>query len=225
MMTAWQNPTQRPSVSMRTVHIWRIRLGDPHAVERLAPVLSADERARAERFHRPEDRTAFIITRGTVRELLGGYLSLPAAAVRLQYSQTGKPSLVENDGLYFNVSHSGSLALLALSARPVGIDVELIKPDFDWMDISGRFFSQEEISELSGSEAGLRVQRFFSLWTRKEALLKATGAGVPGLEAGVEQVGWNITEIDAAPGYAAAVAHKGEELNLWHWQSDEVLIG
>lgn len=214
---------------MRAVHIWRIPLtGDPLLIERVRAVLSGDERARAERFHRPEDRAKFIIARGVVRDVLGGYLSLPAAGVRLQYSPTGKPSLVEQDELHFNVSHSGSLALLAVSGYPVGIDVELVQPGFDFTDISSRFFSPEEIAELNRTEAGSRVERFFSLWTRKEAVLKATGTGVPGLESGVVEVGWKITEIDAAPGYAAAVAHQGEggeEPSCWQWQSDEVLIG
>jgi 4'-phosphopantetheinyl transferase len=226
MKTDWQAPLKRPCVSSRTVHIWRVRLtGGQALIDRFLPVLTCDERARGERFVRLEDRTRFIAARGALREVLGSYLSIPAESVRLQYSQTGKPSLADRDDLHFNVSHSGDLALLALSGQPVGIDVEQIKPDFDFAGISQRFFRAEEVAELDATGEASKVQRFFALWTRKEAFLKATGKGVPGLESSLAGAQWKIEAIDADPGYAAAVAHKGEELSFWQWLGSEALVG
>ncbi len=222
-LNVWSDPPDDPSVAVFAVHIWRIRLtADPILVEHLQMVLSGDERARTERFHFPQDRAKFIIARAAVRKVLGIYLSLPAVRVRIEYAPGGKPFLRGHDGLHFNLSHSGSIALMAVSGHPVGVDVELVQPGFDFTDISNRYFLPAEIAGLNRTDAASRVQQFFSLWTRKEAVLKANGTGIAGLQAGVDDHGWKIADIHAAPGYAAAVAHHGTDLSYWQWQSNEV---
>ena len=87
---------------------------------------------------------------------------------------------------------------------------------------SSRIFSPGETAALHELDAEARVPRFFALWTRKEAVLKARGEGLPGLDSTVPDDGWLITDLDAAPGYAAAVAHKGDELNCWQWPGDDL---
>ena len=95
-------------------------------------VLSDDERGRAARFVRSEDQRKFVVARGALRRLLGLYLGKNPAAVRLGYSERGKPFVEDGAGITFNLSHSGELALYAIaSARRVGIDVEKTRPGPD----------------------------------------------------------------------------------------------
>ena len=72
----------------------------------------------------------------------------------------------------YNLSDSGDRILIAVSRQAVGIDVEYVKPKFYYDTILPLNFTQEEIDFISGGDSS---NRFFMLWTRKEAILKATG--------------------------------------------------
>ena len=87
----------------------------------------------------------------------------------------------EEDGsaLHFSLSHSGSIAAVAVTtAGPVGVDVEYLRPISDWQSVARRFFSVKENSLLSTVQEGQRELAFYCCWTRKEAVIKATGDGL-----------------------------------------------
>src|SRR5207245_3486469 len=84
----------------------------------------------------------------------------------------------EENSVQFNGSHSHGLALLAFArGRHLGVDVELIRPEFAVDEIADRYFSPEEAMELRGLPPSLRAEAFFLCWTRKEAYIKARGEG------------------------------------------------
>lgn len=212
------------------IHVWHAALDrDAGAVERWASTLSPDEIARANRFHFANDKNHYIVGRGMLRELLGKYLGQVPASLEFSYGEHGKPALAgahAASGLSFNLSHSGGLVVYAFAkARNLGIDVERIKPDFVSEDIARRYFSAREVNDLLSLPTDEeRPEAFFRCWTRKEAYLKARGAGLqipldsfsvsllPGQPAeflgGVEPC-WNLAAFGLAEGYAAAVAHDG----------------
>jgi 4'-phosphopantetheinyl transferase len=138
----------------------------------------------------------------------------------------------------FNVSHSGSVALLAFGrGREVGIDVERIRRNFDPSAIARRFFSEYEQKELSAVSSQAKVEAFFRCWTRKEAYIKATGDGlslplsefdvslVPGemdaLRAtrpeASEAERWLLREVEAGEGYVAALCAGGRDWKARGW--------
>src|SRR6185503_16840317 len=165
------------------VHVWRAQLdlGDgPRA--KLEQTLSADERARAGRFHFEKDRHHYIAGRGSLRAILGRYLDLEPDQVRFSYNAFGKPGLdpgAHQSSLHFNLAHSHGLALFAFNRnRQVGIDVEWIRPDFATHEIALRFFSPPEVSALCSLPSSLQPTAFFNCWTRKEAFIKARGLGL-----------------------------------------------
>ena len=82
---------------------------------------------RASRFRFERDRRRYLASRLALRHLLAAALGADLAALRLAEDGNGKPCLVdEPDRCHFNLSHSGGLALIALSrAAPVGVDLEL----------------------------------------------------------------------------------------------------
>jgi 4'-phosphopantetheinyl transferase len=165
------------------VHIWYASLGHaPQLQGRLLPLLSTDERKRAERFYFEADRQRSIVVRGLLRILIGRYLDIEPEAVGFTYSEFGKPALDKVAGslpLHFNVSHSDDLAVWAFArSQPVGIDVERIRSMTDESRFAAQLFSLPE-SALLASLSGLdRVRAFFALWTAKEAFLKAIGMGL-----------------------------------------------
>jgi 4'-phosphopantetheinyl transferase len=113
--------------------------------------------------------------------ILGSYLASNPSRLVLQYSEKEKPSLYPSSSegpLEFNVSHSGSIAMLAFSrGRAVGVDVEALRDNFDHEAIARRFFSAEERRQFTDLPPAERYHCFFRCWTRKEAYIKAHGAG------------------------------------------------
>ena len=158
---------------MTVVDVWRISLTAPdHAVGRLQATLDEAETQRSQRFRFAEHRRRYVIGHGAARTILGGYLRVPAAAVPWVRGVNGKPGLAA--GPYqISLSHSGEVALLAVTERPVGVDVEEVR-DLDVATVS-RHFPTTERAELSAMDDPARVRRFTTLWTRKEALVKASG--------------------------------------------------
>lgn len=165
------------------VHLWLVEfpLVREHLLY-LESFLSPDEVARAARFLFPEDRERFILTRGALREILARYLEQAPQEILFAYNQQGKPDLAreaDRRRLSFNASHVDSLALIAISdGRAVGVDVERIDNSRMTMAIARRFFSASEVEKLLALPEEIRDEAFFIGWTRKEAILKAIGAGL-----------------------------------------------
>ena len=163
--------------------------GDTHVyVARLAdagpflPLLSDDERARAERFRLARVRDQFVAARGHLRALLGRYLGIEPKAVPVLYADGGKPHLPPGYPLHFNVSHTDGLAVLAVGHRRVGVDVERVRPIPDADGLVTRFFTRRECDQFHALPPAARPAAFLRAWTRKEAVLKAIGRGVQSLD-------------------------------------------
>jgi 4'-phosphopantetheinyl transferase len=190
------------------IQIWRASLAIDEATElRLRGILSDDERERADGFQFDRDRRRFIASRGMLRELLGRRLGSAPERIRFRVGPHGKPALVD-DELHFSVSHSGELALFAVSPdSELGIDVEQVRPVAQRDRIVDRYFTADEWAACR-DESGDR--RFFRCWTRKEAWLKARGEGLSGPvdEQPSDDARWTVRPIEAAPGFVAALAEE-----------------
>jgi 4'-phosphopantetheinyl transferase len=228
---------------MVSVDIYKVRLeADAARLDSLYEILAPPERERATRFRFAEHRRRFIVCRGTLREILSRYLELHPARIAFAYNRHGKPSLRDSrrgsDGrfseIHFNVSHSGSWALQAVTrAGEVGIDIERIDPRFynaGFVDeqIPERFFSPREVAQLRALPADQQTAAFFRCWTRKEAYIKARGLGLAlpldsfDVSLGPDDPpallrcagGWSVQDLagqdfNVPPGYAAAVVAEG----------------
>ena len=224
------------------VHVWRADLERIREDEsRWQEVLSGDEKERAARFHFPTDRQRYMASRAVLRMILAGYLQTDAADLAFVYSKREKPSLAlahAASGLMFNLSHSVGVSLYAIARRrELGIDIEQLGRNSDLQGIAHRFFSpseQQQLAKLSGEE---KVQGFFRCWTRKEAYIKATGDGLAlpltqfdvSLDAGngnallatrpdaSQAQKWDLREVSAGAGYAAALCMQGQGCEVKDW--------
>lgn len=165
---------------MDEVQVWHVPLDrPPEAVLACRAFLSPDEVRRSEGFHTEKDRRHWIVARGTLRLILGRARSAAPASLCFELGPHGKPSLA--GGPSFNLSHCADLALVAVAPaeRPVGVDVEGVRSLRDLRSIEERYFSAEEKAFLeaaaAGSSAGARARAFLTLWTRREAAVKALG--------------------------------------------------
>ncbi len=228
--TLWPKGPSKPEFPANRIDIWRVCPDEPLGAGSEFSVLSDDEIDRAKRFLFEKDRIRFTRCRSALRELLASYLAIPAAEVRFDYLAGGKPQLAADlnpRGLQFNVSHSGVVALIAISdACLLGVDVEKIRDEVDTAALAERFFSLRERAGLRALPDHLRVPGFFACWTRKEAFIKATGDGLsfpladfsvtthPNLKPTLEEIRgateagkhWLLADLEVRDGYRAAVA-------------------
>jgi 4'-phosphopantetheinyl transferase len=175
----WKPAPAFPGLAPGEVQVFSVSLDD---LPLATPVsrLSDDESRRAGSFYFERDRRRFAATRGVLRGLLGRYLAVDPSALVFGYGPQGKPALAAPwQGLRFNVSHSGGLALLAFSAdHEIGVDIEQERPVPEMDSIAERNFSPRESAALRVLGDGERGRAFFRCWTRKEAFIKAVGDGL-----------------------------------------------
>ena len=137
--------------------------------------LTTPEKERAVRFHFERDRHRWIRGRAWIRQELGKALGQPAEAVAITAEPGGRLYLPDHPGFDFNLSHTGGwIALGICQEGRIGVDIETIDPTFPAMEIAAEFFLPEECDWIAQGS----VERFFHLWTAKEALMKATGRGM-----------------------------------------------
>jgi 4'-phosphopantetheinyl transferase len=178
--SVWSNPPDDLDLKPHIVDIWRVQIQMPkYSQKRLEVALSAEESERAARFHFPVDRNRFIVAHGCLRDILTRYLHCEAGQLSFSNGKYGKPALVPDQGINFNISHSGDYALIAVAqGRNVGIDVEQFRKRISPHDIARRFFSKTEVAELEALPLEQQEVAFFTCWTRKEAYIKAQGLGL-----------------------------------------------
>lgn len=163
-----------------TAHVWTCSFEkNKENLPKYIKLLSKDEQQRSSRFKFEKDRNCYIITRGILRLLLANYLDQKPEEIKFRYSTYGKPKLAIEQELKFNVSHSGNMAAFAFFAgQEVGVDIELIKDDFNILELAQNFFSNTEISFLENQPKKELSRTFFRCWTRKESFIKAEGSGL-----------------------------------------------
>jgi 4'-phosphopantetheinyl transferase len=184
------------------VHIWRADLDQ--LTELSDAVLSDGERERAASFSSARGRERWARARAVLRELLGGYLGREPRTIELESGERGKPGVLDGDGIEFNLSHSGGLALYAFTdGNPVGIDVELAGRVHDPVRVAEREFGPEQAERLRALPAAELEPEFLRLWVRHEAALKCRGAGLAGT---AEEDDLALIDLDVGTDGAAAVA-------------------
>lgn len=156
---------------------------DALAAARLA-WLSTDERERYERYIPARSRHEYLVTRVLCRTLLARHLGVEPAALAFVLGPYGKPELRDPTlpagvPLRFNLSNTNGLVACAITrGRDVGVDVEHLNRRTETLSVADRFFSAQETAALFALPASAQRQRFFELWTLKEAYIKARGLGL-----------------------------------------------
>lgn len=211
------------------VTVWWAHPLDPDTRPDLVGLLDAHERARLRALRREADRARYLAAHALARIVLGEQVGVDPDALRLDRTcrcgdQHGKPRLAERpESPGFSLTHSGNLVGVALGPGPVGLDVEHRRP---LTSLDG--LAEHVLSPAERARGELDARTFLVVWTRKEALLKATGEGlsspmdaitlsgpqeaprVHGWDGGPHRPMW-LADLDAPePDHPAALAGFGE---------------
>jgi 4'-phosphopantetheinyl transferase len=176
----WTKTPEKLRLPQKQCHIFCALLKNHHKfLNDYENILSKEEKDRASRIVNASDREQFIIRRMLLRQILSRYTHIRPGDILLDYSATGKPTLLKEHNpsdLRFSISRRNDLALFAFACQQdIGIDLEYIQNDKDLLGIAREQFSTQEHRELSDLPANERNIRFYSYWTCKEAYIKARG--------------------------------------------------
>jgi 4'-phosphopantetheinyl transferase len=210
---SWIDARDIPPLEQDEVQVWQFGLDvTPQEFESDLALLSPDERARADRYRFERHRMRFVHGRATLRHLLSAWTGVAPGDLRFRYSERGKPGLMSAANLHFNLSHSGDLALLAVTrGNEPGVDIELLRPVRDAGEIARRFFTEREATGIGALAGDDRMRAFFRCWTRKEAWLKSNGTGITG---GLNQV--EVTFLADEPAAILSIAGDCDAGAAWH---------
>jgi 4'-phosphopantetheinyl transferase len=228
----WMNSSACVFNVSEHVDVWKIEVSaDSLLLDSFLAIMPPGEIDRANRYFQTKDKNRYITSRGALRNILGEYLNQPPASVTFGID-IGKKPFILNTGatpLHYNISHSGNWILLAVSTSTIGADIELINYSFDYKEVIDDIFNPEEVNYIKQTQP---IERFFQLWTRKEALTKATGKGLddnmkamPGLD-GVHFVqsnliassnNWLISSFNVQGQYEASIASNPAISEMLFW--------
>lgn len=200
-----------PNLPNDTVQILTFTYADFFSeVDSFWQILDVKQCQKADNFYFEEHRTQHIIAHGLLRLVLAHYTLQEPQDIVFNIESKGKPFLHENSGEWqFNMSHTNSLVSIAIGKKSqVGVDIETVKFDKNIEGIAQRFFAPSESAEFANYSGALQTEKFYRLWTHKEAVLKATGEGIAG---GLDSWVFNLSEVPIS--LRAAPLHM--DCNCW----------
>lgn len=155
-------------------HVFRINISECYATISglYSGILSDTELDRASRFFHFQDRASYVVGKYYLRKILSCFVSLPPNELHFSTVGNKKPVL---RGVEFNMSHSNGYVVVAVNSSPVGVDLEYINPTFDFTPMLDSCLGVEELLFLADTD---KRSGFYWLWTRKEAVLKASAEGL-----------------------------------------------
>lgn len=160
----------------RRIDIWEYSLAKfwPAAES----LLNEEELQRAKRFYFAVHQRRFTMGRALMRVILSHYLNKDPKDLQFSTHEYGKPYLLNDPHLQFNLSHSQDLALLAIGQdHALGIDIEYFSGR-PFKGMSQMMFSKQEQQQFTHVPTSMRTLSFFQVWAQKEAFIKASGMGL-----------------------------------------------
>jgi 4'-phosphopantetheinyl transferase len=212
------------------VHVWKFP-----AIPSDFSELNDQEKIVAERFRFEGDRNRYVTGRKSLRNLLAKYHSVDMSDIHIIGEKGQKPQVISpNSTIRFNISHSGEWVVIALAQEELGIDIEWIDSAFDYSNILMEHFGMAERQFISSAENPLSA--FYFLWTRKEALAKAEGSGLPENLSWVSVLGrdsisgsnkkkWNIKSFNLSPDYPVSLVYSDSLREIFYFDGSHLFTG
>jgi len=217
-------------MSVVHVYILPLKVSDDQRYRACVENLSMHDGETSSEFKRSKSAAQYPVSRFLIRYLLSSKLGVACKDLEFEVNEYGKPHCLQakRQNIFYNTSHSHELLAIAVSSRcEIGLDIEYLARKNNIENIAKEMFSEEEnVWMLQNSE--LLRDRFFELWTHKEAYIKANGVGIAGhlsdivfeevIDVGLQIKGqeleWAFSKFEPAKGYVGAVAMSGTEFEV-----------
>ena len=143
-------------------------------------LISKGKRMLIERYRKISDKKLCLAGDILSREAIYEKCGINPVDVKFDNSEFGKPYVVNNIDVHFNISHSGDYVICAIDDKPIGVDIEKITNIN--MDTTRYFCTSNELKYIFDNSPQNILQRFFRIWTLKEAYFKNIGTGLNDLK-------------------------------------------
>lgn len=157
--------------------------------EKWFSLMTEDKQNRVSRYKDSERRKCSIAGEMLVKSYIGNTLNVAPETLNILADKNGKP-YITNCKIHFNISHCENIIAYAFSNEETGIDIEKIRPIS--LSVLKRFYSKEEQEFVLGKAFGEYnsdnynapeiLERFYRIYTLKEAICKKSGIGIKGLK-------------------------------------------
>ncbi len=170
----WKSYQLEKELSLNETHLFKISVSKNfQRIKRLiSGVVSDIEFEKANRIFSQKDKERYLTSKFFLRTILSKWVGTAPHQVDFITHELKKPTV---KGVEFNISHTGDYIIIGVSPEIIGVDLELIDQSFDFESILDITFSKEEIDFIGIDQ--INPAKFYTLWTRKEAILKAGGEG------------------------------------------------
>ncbi len=158
-------------------------------------LMNTDKQRRVDRFRFVDDKKRTVAGEMLARKAIAEWCSVAPESIEFGIKELGKP-YAKDLAVEFNISHSGDMVVCAVDDKPIGIDIEQIRP-ID-LAVAKRIFTNEELLYLFGRTPTEQdftfatnteiLTRFFELWTAKEAYVKCVGIGIKNMKININEV-------------------------------------
>ena len=207
------------------VIVYKIYLPDyVSIIDDLSSFLDLKEIDRSKKYYKEIDKNRFIICRSLLKFVLSIHTKSDIKQIKLDYQKNKKPYLSSHPSVFFNVTHSEYYGLIAIANRAIGIDIEHIDKPYDVVNSLEHIYNDKEISLIQNAID--KNYTFHSIWTRKEAFVKALGKGIDDDFSKVPSIdglhildssitkskkNWKIQGFEITDNYIGAVAYEEKE--------------
>lgn len=157
--------------------------------EKWFSLMTEDKQGRVSRYKELTRRKCSVAGEKLVKEYIGKDLNIAPESLEILSDENGKPFMKDCE-IHFNISHCENILAYAFSDEEIGIDIEKIRPIS--LSVAKRFFSFDEQKYVFGralnecnsenSDTPKILERFYRIYTIKEALCKKSGIGIKGLK-------------------------------------------
>lgn len=185
---------------------------DLELYETLSLLISPDRKVKLDNFKFDIDKKLGLYADLLIRVAINQDLNIENGDIEFSTNNYGKPFFKNNQYYYFNVSHTRNMIAVAISNNPVGVDVEKIG-EID-LGIAKRFFTENELNYIEESQDNT-YERFFEIWTKKEAYIKYIDKGLSVTLNSFDVTGKNLSERFYTVGYGKYIINMcGAEENI-----------
>ena len=185
-------------ISPATAYLWFSfleEIQDEKLIAEYRRLLPSSERDKLGRYRFDRHKKRYLVGRALIRTVLSSCTGVAPDQITLARETHGRPYLAlssQGQPLQFSLSYTDGLVAAAVVVEGrVGIDVEYINRNTDCLEIAHKYFSPSEYTELQQLPEIQMRERFFELWTLKEAYVKAQGLG---LSLALNEVNFNFSD-------------------------------
>ena len=237
MRNLWNSPMSEqpgfnvPELLEGEIHLWTVSIDAlKDQSDHLESMLSVEEKRKVSFYKFEQTQLSYMVSQAVLRMLLAEYLDIKPSDVKMGAHNKGKPYLIHDRQVYFNLSNSHDLCVYAFSPDgEVGIDIEKIRdlPDID--QLIEKNLTRRERNYILRDPA-LKLNWFFRFWTYKESYLKAIGEGMRltpenlefslederirlrSVNYGFDGTGWQFQEFSREGNYTGTLTYTGKDI-------------